>query len=115
MTWAIEYLKSHIIAALWRRAITETLHVSLTFSAEPGLSLLISLHSTTPFFSEDFKNSSGSQIVFLGESKTPKDISHVTILSSGFITEDGTLEQLSGAAARTKPHPRLHVLLSSFF
>lgn len=60
------------------------------FSREPGLSLLISLHSTTPFFSEDFKNCSGSQTVFLGESKTPKDISHVTIRSSGFITEDRT-------------------------
>lgn len=71
--------------------MAKRLPISLTFSREPGLSLLINLHSTTPFFSEDFKNSSGSQMVFLGESKTPKDISHVTIRSSGFMAEDGML------------------------
>ena len=88
MTQATENLQSDITAALWWWATLKILQISLTFSTEPGLNLLISLHSTTPFFNEDFKNSSGSQMVFLGESNTPKDMSQVTTRSSGFITAD---------------------------
>lgn len=57
----------------------------LTLGVKPGISLSVSLHRTTPSFSEVFKNSSGSAMFFLGELSTPSDINHVTVCSSGFI------------------------------
>lgn len=50
MTQATENLQSDITAALWWWATLKILQISLTFSTEPGLNLLISLHSTTLFF-----------------------------------------------------------------
>lgn len=46
----------------------------------------MSLQSTVPSFREVFRNSSGSSTIFLGEFKTPNEMSHVTICSSGFMT-----------------------------
>lgn len=52
---------------------------------KPGMSLSVSLHRTTPSFSDVFRKSSGSAIFFLGELSTPSDINQVTVCSSGFI------------------------------
>ena len=49
------------------------------------MSRSVSLHKTTPSFSDVFKNSSGSAMFFFGELSTPSDINHVTVCSSGFI------------------------------
>lgn len=60
-----------------------------TFCTDSGTSRSMSLQSTTPSFKHDFKKSSGSAMIFFGEFKTPKDMSQVTVCSSGFIAAAG--------------------------
>lgn len=51
----------------------------------PGSRRSSSLHSTTPSFREACKNPSGSEMLFLGDSSTPRVISHVTVCSAEFM------------------------------
>lgn len=57
----------------------------LTFSVVPGRSRSSSLHKTTPSFNDDCKKPSGSEMVFFGDSSTPRVMSHVTVCSAGFM------------------------------
>lgn len=58
----------------------------LTFSVEPGLSRSNSLHKTTPSLRELWRNASGSEMVFFGDSSTPSVINHVTVCSAEFMS-----------------------------
>lgn len=69
----------------------------LTFSVEPGLSRSNSLHKTTPSFRELWRNASGSEMVFFGDSSTPSVINHVTVCSAEFMSSrNRSLFQNSG-------------------
>lgn len=59
---------------------------ALTFSVEPGLRRSNSLHKTTPSFKELWRNASGSEMVFFGDSSTPSVINHVTVCSAEFMS-----------------------------
>lgn len=59
---------------------------ALTFSVDPGLSRSNSLHKTTPSFRELWRNASGSEMVFFGDSRTPSVINHVTVCSAEFMS-----------------------------
>lgn len=59
---------------------------ALTFSVDPGLSRSNSLHKTTPSFRELWRNASGSEMVFFGDSSTPSVINHVTVCSAEFMS-----------------------------
>lgn len=54
----------------------------LTLSMEPGSRRSRRRQSTTPSFREDCRKASGSATVFLGDSSTPRAISHVTVCSA---------------------------------
>lgn len=81
----------------------------------------MSLHKTTPSFSDVFKKSSGSAMFFLGELSTPNDISHVTVCSSGFIAPPTVRLDLAFPACKNGklnnslsicyPHPYITLLL----
>lgn len=58
---------------------------ALTLSVEPGLSLSSSLHKTTPSLREVWRNASGSEMLFFGDSSTPSVISQVTVCSAEFM------------------------------
>lgn len=59
---------------------------ALTFSVDPGLRRSNSLHKTTPSFKELWRNASGSEMVFFGDSSTPSVINHVTVCSAEFMS-----------------------------
>lgn len=58
---------------------------ALTFSMVPGSRRSSSLQRTTPSFRDACRKPSGSEMVFLGDSSTPKVMSHVTVCSAEFI------------------------------
>lgn len=58
---------------------------ALTFSMVPGSRRSNSLQRTTPSFRDACRKPSGSEMVFLGDSSTPKVMSHVTVCSAEFI------------------------------
>lgn len=58
---------------------------TLTFSMVPGSRRSSSLQRTTPSFRDACRKPSGSEMVFLGDSSTPKVMSHVTVCSAEFI------------------------------
>lgn len=94
-------------AARWFQA-SKTHLTAVTFSADPGRSRWMSLQSTVPSFREVFRNSSGSSTIFLGEFRTPNEMSHVTTCSSGFIAAPLPPARFR-AAARPNPHPWCHL------
>lgn len=51
----------------------------------PGSRRSSSLQRTTPSFRDACKNPSGSEMLFLGDSSTPRVISHVTVCSAEFM------------------------------
>lgn len=51
----------------------------------PGSRRSSSLQRTTPSFRDACRKPSGSEMVFLGDSSTPKVMSHVTVCSAEFI------------------------------
>lgn len=57
----------------------------LTFSMVPGSRRSSSRHRTTPSFRDACRKPSGSAMVFLGDSSTPRVMSHVTVCSAEFI------------------------------
>lgn len=70
---------------------------ALTLSMVPGSRRSRRRQSTTPSFREDWRNPSGSEMVFLGDSSTPRAISHVTVCSAEFMA--------AAAAGRGSRHP----------
>lgn len=57
----------------------------LTLSTVPGLSRSSSLHSTAPSCRDAWRKASGSEMLFLGDSRTPSVMSHVTVCSAEFM------------------------------
>lgn len=57
----------------------------LTLSTVPGLSRCSSLHSTAPSCRDVWRKASGSEMLFLGDSRTPSVMSHVTVRSAEFM------------------------------
>lgn len=105
---SISHTDPHLHGAVLRFQATRTHLKAVTFSADPGRSRWMSLHSTVPSFREVFRNSSGSSTIFLGEFRTPKEMSHVTTCSSGFIAVPLPPARFR-AAARANPHPWRHL------
>ncbi len=58
----------------------------LTVWTEPGRSRSSNLHKTTPSLRDACKKPSGSDSVFLGDSRTPSVINHVMVCSAEFMT-----------------------------
>lgn len=86
----------------------------LTFPTDPGRRRWSSLHRTTPSFREVFRNCTGSSIIILGEFKAPREISQVTICSSGFMVEDLVSSALQILhATMPNPHPWLYLPAST--
>lgn len=77
----------------------ETAPGPLTFSMVPGSRRSSSRHRTTPSLSDACKKTSGSEMVFFGDSSTPRVMSHVTVCSAEFIAA-------AARAARTEGAPR---------
>lgn len=71
----------------------------VTFVIDPGTSRSISLHKTTPSLSDALRNPSGSAMFFLGELSTPREMSQVTVCSSGFMAARAALLQHTGRCA----------------
>ena len=67
---------------------------TLTFSMVPGSRRSNSLQRTTPSFKDACRKPSGSEMVFLGDSSTPKVMSHVTVCSAEFIAAARPASQL---------------------
>lgn len=61
---------------------------ALTLSTVPGRSRSSSLHSTAPSCRDVWRNDSGSEMLFLGDSRTPSVMSHVTVCSAEFMSDD---------------------------
>jgi hypothetical protein len=84
---------------------------ALTFSMVPGSRRSSSLQRTTPSFSDACKKTSGSEMVFLGDSSTPRVISHVTVCSAEFIAAAARAGRREGAprapfTSERRPGPR---------
>lgn len=75
----------------------------VTFVMDPGTSRSISLHRTTPSRSDALRNPSGSAMFFLGELRTPREMSQVTVCSSGFMAARAALLQHTGRYALLLP------------
>lgn len=71
----------------------------VTFVIDPGTSRSISLHKTAPSLRDALRNPSGSAMFFLGELRTPREMSQVTVCSSGFIADRAPLLQHTGHCA----------------
>lgn len=76
---------------------------ALTFSMVPGSRRSSSRQRTTPSFSDACKKPSGSEMVFLGDSSTPRVMSHVTVCSAEFIAAAARAGRREGARARRSP------------
>lgn len=71
---------------------------TLTFTV-PGLSLSSSRHRTVPSCRDVWRKASGSEMLFFGDSRTPKDMSQVTVCSAEFMSE--AVPELSRNRTRT--------------
>lgn len=82
---------------------------ALTFSMVPGSRRSNSLQRTTPSFRDACRKPSGSEMVFLGDSSTPKVMSHVTVCSAEFIAAarpaSRRLEPVSAPFTSERPQP----------